>query len=361
MPHAVLRQIVRSVLPEAVLRMRYQRYFFRTRPAIGYMQFGKFASADEAQDLLRSNGQDGRYAMDQEQWAVERTVQYFAHDYPVLYWLSRLIEPGSRLVDLGGATGVTYRLFKSRLQLPADFEWQVNELPEVIEYARRAVERESVPHLSFTDDWRAIDRAAIVLSAGAVQFFPRPLSAMLAEVHDRPADVIVNRIPLTENGTTFYTLQNTGRSIAPMRVESRSGFIADLAGLDYELVDEWKCLENSLDVPFHHECDLTYFRGYYFRLRQRGSASGVARTAPEPERIDRPRRERDAQAPRLRRHPVLHPAMGARDAARHSSNGAARAVGHSATQPRSHAARQETWPACRVTGRTRSERGGRRA
>lgn len=348
MPHAVLRRIIRGLLPDAIRRMRYQRYFFETRPTTGFMQFGKFASAEEAQALLRSRGQDGRYAMDQEQWSVERSARYFTHDYPVLYWLSRLIEPGGRLVDLGGATGVTYRLFKSRLQLPADFEWQVNELPEVIEYARRLVSRESVPHLSFTDDWRAIDGAAIVLSAGAAQFFPRPLSAMLAEVRERPADIIVNRIPLTENGTGFFTLQNTGRSIAPMRVESRSAFIADLAGLHYELIDEWKCLENSLEVPFHHECDLTYFRGYCFHLRQSAQVAGAA--------LQRSTSRRPASRvvkARARRHPVLHPAMGARDAAGRPAKALGGAIGDMMTTPRSRAARQETWPACRVSGRPR--------
>lgn len=354
MPHAALRRIVRSLLPNAVLNRRYRRYFFETSPASGFMQYGKFDSLDEAQALLRSEGQDGHYAMDQAQWSVERTSRYFAHDYPVLYWLSRLIAPGGRLVDLGGATGVTYRLFKSRLQLPADFQWQVNELPEVIEYAHRVIAGESVPHLSFTDDWRAIDGAAIVLSAGAVQFFPQPLSKMLADVHERPTDILINRVPVTENGSSFFTLQNTGRSIAPMRVESRSAFIADLASLDYELVDEWKCLENSLEIPFHHECDLAYFRGYCFHLRQPGRVGASAAAAPAQPTATRSANRVVEKRPR--RHPVLHPTGRAREAAQRSANGSGRAVGESVARPTGRVARQETWPACRVSGRTRRSR-----
>jgi putative methyltransferase (TIGR04325 family) len=329
MRRTAFRKIARAILPDAVLESRYRRYFFRTWG--GLMQFGRFDSVDEAQAVAKSQGGDGRYAMDQAAWFVERSATFFPHDYPVLFWLSRVIRPGGRLVDLGGSTGVTYRLFKSRLELPADFEWQVNEMPEVIAFARALTNAEATPHLTFTDDWRAIDGASIVLSAGAVQFFPQSLSEMLAQVRLRPAHIVINRLPLTENGLRFITLQNTGVAIAPMRVESRPDFIAEMGRHRYELVDEWKCLQNSLDVPFHQECDLTYFRGYYFRRVDRvASAVGTVADAPA----------REARTSRARRHPVLHPVPGYRTATRSPAGQVS-----SSRAPKRRAARHERWPA----------------
>ena len=53
--------------------------------------------------------------------------------------------------------------------------------------------------------------------------------------------------------------------IVPMRVEAWSRFLADIEGCGYEVVDQWKCFENLLDVPCHPECTLKYFRGFYLR------------------------------------------------------------------------------------------------
>ena len=325
MPHGVVRQLARRVVPDAVLRRHYERYFFESRRNF-ILHLGKFESLEEARALLLAQGCEGRYAMDQRKWFEERTRTYFAHDYPVLFWLGKLIRPGDRLVDLGGSTGVTYRLFRSRLDLPDDFEWQVSDLPEVVQFARQLDSVDPVPHLSFTDDWRAVDGASIVLSAGALQFFPQRLVGMLDATQHYPEHILINRLPLVEDGPGFITLQNTGVSISPMRVESRAEFLADMASRRYELVDEWKCLENDLDLPFHHECDLRYFRGCYLRrcaesvvgavyepavsgLRAPGHPVDIEERRPEVSHVAprQRRRAKDVQALRPHRHPVLHP------------------------------------------------------
>ena len=226
--------------PERILRGLQRRLRNRLQPLNACR--GVFATFEEARQNAPRIKPLGYEAAGSSTWYQDRMDKVTLEDYPVLFWLGRLIRPGDRLVDLAGSTGVTYRLFRRRLDLPEDFEWQVSELPEVVELGRQLNTAHPVPHLSFTDDWRAIDGAAIMLSAGALQFFSERLVTMLDTVRHCPEHIIVNRLPLVEDGPGFITLHNTGVSISPMRVESHAEFLADMASRGYDLVDEWLSL-----------------------------------------------------------------------------------------------------------------------
>jgi putative methyltransferase (TIGR04325 family) len=261
---ALLKQMVRAIAPRSLLKKYYERKFFACCRWEG-LHFGLFASFEEAKSYLANRGLDGQYAIDHEQWAAERSVRFYAHDYPVLYWLSTMIAPGGRLVDIGGSVGVTYYLFRQRLSLPADFLWTVHDLPGVVAAGRELAAKQNAAQLRFTEDWREVGRASVLLSAGALQFIEMTLAEMLKQTAHRPEHLIINRLPLTAGNSSFVTLQNTGMAIAPVRVERLSDFVEGLSSLGYGLVDQWKCLENSLGIPLHPESTLPHFHGFCFR------------------------------------------------------------------------------------------------
>ncbi len=254
--------LLRAVVPAAVLRMRSERRFFASR-GFQNLYLGKFASFAECRTFANGRGLTTGYALDHDEWArTQSTIR--AHDYPVLYWLGRLLEKGSVVVDLGGSIGVCYYAFRRRLEFPEDLSWVVCELPEPVALGRRLAQERDAPCLSFTTDQRVIDGSAILLCAGVLQFIETPLAEILAGLKAPPPHILVNRIALSHDAPAFCTLQHTGRSFAPVRVDNLGDFIASMRALGYAMVDQWKCLENSLHVPLHDECRLDHFYGMYF-------------------------------------------------------------------------------------------------
>ena len=259
-----IKQAIRSAIPRALLQERYARQFYACREWEN-LHLGRFNSFAEARASLGSRGLDGHYAIDPKKWAVKRATTFAPHDYPVLFWLGKIVKAGGKLVDVGGSIGVTYYLYRERLAIPSDLSWVVIELPEVVAIGRELVTDNDAPQLSFTDNFSAIDGAAIFFSAGALQFFDGDLTSALSGLVNRPEHLLINRLPLIAGAPTFVTLQNTGQSIAPVRVEKFSEFVESVEALGYKKIDVWKCLENSLALPFHPELNVPYFYGFYFK------------------------------------------------------------------------------------------------
>lgn len=261
-----IKPVARALIPKSLRVSRYEKFFLHLKHWQN-AHFGKFDSFDEALSYLSSKHIQGLYAVDQERWAEERCHAFFVHDYPILYWLGKIVDHGMRLVDLGGSVGVTYYLLGARVPLPPDFLWQVVELPDVVRFGQRLATERQVSQLEFKDDWHEMDGASIVLCAGALQFMPLTMAQMVLQLVHRPTHLLINRVPLVQAASGYVTLHNTGIAIAPVRIESEAAFLSDLEHCDYELVDRWKCLENSIDLPFHAECRVPSFTGVYLRLR----------------------------------------------------------------------------------------------
>lgn len=63
---------------------------------------------------------------------LEQTHQILARDYPVVYWLGRLLSDSqNRVFDLGGNIGTKYYAFQHYLAFPASLHWTVCELPVI--------------------------------------------------------------------------------------------------------------------------------------------------------------------------------------------------------------------------------------
>src|SRR3546814_12163657 len=59
-------------------------------------------------------------------------------DYPLVFWLGRLIADGQRSVfDLGGHIGVSYYGFRKYTDYPPDLSWTIHDLPSEMAAGRR--------------------------------------------------------------------------------------------------------------------------------------------------------------------------------------------------------------------------------
>ena len=90
----------------------------------------------------------------------------FPSDYPILFWLSRLL-PGTRLLfDLGGDVGNRYLAFRRYLTYPESFTWLVNDIPAVVALGPAIAEQEAAAHLAFTTDFSRLGEAEISAYVG---------------------------------------------------------------------------------------------------------------------------------------------------------------------------------------------------
>lgn len=255
-----------ALTPDPLLRRWLERHFFTCDESENLDRcLGKFTTIAQASDFAHTHGSNTNYKLDHRAW-LERQSTIRAHDYPMLYWLGRVLRDNTALVDLGGSVGVYYYLFQRWLQYPQGLVWMVCELPEVVALGRELTASRDANGLSFTEDRGVIDGCDLLLAAGVLQFLDEPLAELVAAMERPPSHILVNRIALIESGEKYVTLQNTGHAITPMRVDKFDEFCDSMRAAGYEVVDHWRCLESKLWLPLHPECHLEYFHGLYLRL-----------------------------------------------------------------------------------------------
>jgi putative methyltransferase (TIGR04325 family) len=186
-------------------------------------------------------------------------------DYPILFWLQRVLRPGSSVLDLGGHVGITYYAYAAYLNLPPDLRWTVCDVPAVIERGAAMARERSAAQLGFTsrlDDAAGCD---VLLAAGSLQYLETDLADRLGALPDRPRHLLVSKTPMLD-GLQFVTLQNTHHAYNPYRLLDRRAFVEGLSRLGYRLVDSWENPGYSCAIPYHPECAVDRYTGMYLRL-----------------------------------------------------------------------------------------------
>ncbi|MFC3549831.1 TIGR04325 family methyltransferase [Lysobacter cavernae] len=195
----------------------------------------------------------------------DRLEQVRVSDYPLLYWLSRLLATGQRRVfDLGGHIGISYYGFRRYLDYPADLRWQVHDMPSVTN-AGRELARELDPsgRLEFTDAREDADDCDLLVTSGVLQYLDYTLPELLQTLDRPPRHVLVNLTPMHPS-RGYFTLQNLGIAICPYRVCALPEFVAEMEALGYRLRDRWESFERQLRVPFEPSCTIDSYHGFYF-------------------------------------------------------------------------------------------------
>ena len=192
-----------------------------------------------------------------------RVDELTVSEYPVLLWLSRLIDQHQRsFFDLGGHFGLFYYALQRYRRLPDDLHWTVCDLPAVIRSGQEwARDHDPSRRLSFTTTPANTAAQDVLLILGTLQYLDYSLDDLLGKLEQRPGYVIVNLTPMHPT-MDFFTIQNMGFSFAPYHVMSLANFTAMMQNLGYAVIDQWRSFERDCHIPFSPRHDVAHYSGF---------------------------------------------------------------------------------------------------
>jgi len=245
-----------------LLEARYRRRFY-TAKGLGTWS-GEFPTFEAA---AAAAPRDAAIGYDTEGTASLYDDWFFidAKDFPVLFWMEKLLPPGGRVLDFGGHVGHTARAYRKLLSRGPTLNWEVYDVPAVVEEGKRRVEKDGTERLSFTTDFARASGVDVLHAAGSLQYEKRPLPQMLKDLPALPRYIIINRTP-TVAEAEFVTLQNIGPSFCPYRIDSRSTLPDGLRALGYELLASWENPEGRYRVPYSERGRHVTWVGHCFQL-----------------------------------------------------------------------------------------------
>lgn len=186
--------------------------------------------------------------------------QFQSSIYATIFWISKMLETGSRIVDFGGAVGQTYDEFVQRQPFPDGATWCVVDVPTAVKRGRELSAANKRPGLSFAEQISDVDGCDIFVSRGCLQYVATPLGEILDSLPALPRYLLIDKIPLTD-GEGFCTLQHLGLSASPYKIFNRSAFLSPLAERGYVVRDAWPVQDINFAIPFHPEKFLPSLQG----------------------------------------------------------------------------------------------------
>lgn len=236
---------------------------------VGYHRpFGTLAEAERAIAPFANEGHENAANSDNHLDYYQETV---ASDLAAMFFLRDMLPSCRRLFDLGGNVGHLYYYYAPYLTYRDDLVWQVLDLPRNMERGRALALERRAPHLFFAEGWPDASGADVLLCSGAMHYFPRPLSGMVAELAEPPRHVLVNRVPLTDGEPFAAVQERPGFRVACM-VHNRQALVEGFAALGYGLRGAWRVPDLSLVARGHPRFCVPAYSGLCFSLD--GDASG---------------------------------------------------------------------------------------
>ncbi len=245
-----------------ILQRRYRRRFNAASGQVRLFRgiYPDFASA------VRDIPADRLQGYDNEASALrlaDDRFRIFPFDYPVMFWLQKLLPECKLLFDFGGNAGISYFGYSKYLQYPATMTWLIKEVPAVAALGASIARAESAANLRFTTTLDELPGADILMAAGALHFIVEPF-ALLRSVPNLPPHILLNKVPV-RNLPAAVTLHNMGSALCAYHLFNRAQFVASFESLGYELLDEWQTPDLGAQIPFFREQSLHAYTGFYFR------------------------------------------------------------------------------------------------
>jgi putative methyltransferase (TIGR04325 family) len=262
---AFVEEAARVPRVRVLLNRRYKREFdvASGRVRIFHGIYADFAAARVDIPVGRLQGHDSEVAALR---LADARLRVYPFDYPIMFWLEKLLPNCRLLFDLGGGVGISYFGYRKFLNYRADMRWLVNELPAPAALGRRIARQEDAEALAFTTSLEELPSADVLLAAGSLQLIENPFEH-LRSVARLPEHILINKVPL---GTmpSAVTLHNMGPALCPYHLFNRAHFMASLEALGYELVDEWATPDLSARIPYFSDYSIRAYTGFYWRRTQ---------------------------------------------------------------------------------------------
>jgi len=185
-------------------------------------------------------------------------------DYPVIFWLDRLIREKYgkkiRLLDAGGHTGTKYIAFSGKIDLSC-VDWLIYDLPPMVAAGRELAQ--GLP-IVFTSELKETGMTDILLCSGLLQYLDVPFPEFIRSLPNRPDTIILNKVALRD-GPTVVTLERIGPAYVPYTILNAAEFHDQLDDLGYEVVDTWTIEALSHRILSHPELGLSRSAGFVLR------------------------------------------------------------------------------------------------
>lgn len=227
-----------------------------------------FATREEAERCVAAYG----FLEHEHPQATRRQLAVAEHarpsDYAAMFHLERMLPGMSRMIDLGGNVGTLFYCYSRYLKLPPEFQWVVVEIAPVARAGEQLAEDWCEKRLRFVtglkdaaaEGW---DAETVLMVSGSLHYFEKPLGVMLAEAGMAPAQVIVNRSPVSPAGSVIG-IQDGGGYVTTARVLDRSELVASMEKAGYRLMDEWVAAELNMRLPLRPQSSVESYSGFLF-------------------------------------------------------------------------------------------------
>jgi len=243
-----------------VMELAYRQHFNSAAGQVRMFRgiYPDFAAAVRAIPKGRLEGYDNEQSADR---VADDRLRICSFDYPILFWLAKLLPHCKLLFDWGGNVGVSYFGYRPYLTYPDSLTWLVSDVPAVTALGETIASREAQTALKFTTSLDRLGDADVLLAAGVLQFIENPLQQLRSARH-LPAHVLINKLPIYDLPSRV-TLHNMGSSFCPYHLFNRAEFVGGFEALGYRMVDEWKCPELPCEIPFFPRHSIAAYTGFY--------------------------------------------------------------------------------------------------
>jgi putative methyltransferase (TIGR04325 family) len=231
---------------------------------VGYRR--PFASLEEAESAVSRYAQGGHEHPQNVRNHLGMYSRARPSDYAALFYIRPILSGITRVFDLGGNAGNLFYSYSNYLSWPDGLTWQVLDLPENMAVGEAIAKEREAHQLQFTGEWTDANGADLLIVSGSLHYLHRPLSEMIGELTEKPAYILINRTPMTD-GTPVATIQDLGIFRVACMLHNKAQVIRELEQLDYVVVDEWKALELSLEIPGYPEHSIPAYTGIFFRRK----------------------------------------------------------------------------------------------
>ena len=225
---------------------------------------GAFPTLELARASLPVEAKSGYDSDEMTEVALDMMMGMLGWDYPVVFWLDRLLqEQGSlSLLDAGGHIGTKHHAFEAYTSV-GKIDWTVWDLPALIRAGRKAQSEGVVsPSIKFADIPADAGEVDLLLASGLLQYLDISLTELLDRMAKRPKWMLLNKVA-TREGDDLVTLQLIGKKRVPYQMRNREKFEAELADAGYRILDSWKIEGLSHRIGTHPWLGESESKGYY--------------------------------------------------------------------------------------------------
>ena len=222
---------------------------------------GIYPSREAALEAIPKSALSGYDHSEIAEVSLEQMSQRSLFDYPIAFWLTRLLPESPAVVDVGGHFGTKYIALRDLVDLE-DVSWSVVDLPQIIEAAKtKQLNNELPAPIQFLAEYPNSGNSSILIASGLFQYYDRPLSELL---ESRPKHVLMNKIAVTA-GKSFFTLERIGNARVPYQVRNKDLWRTEVENCGYEIVDTWQIPSISHKISTHPWRPASQSFGMYVR------------------------------------------------------------------------------------------------